>query len=131
MVGCGVIDEVRLRIRGDDHQRQSRAVATPVLVAASDAAGVGTAGVGGSQRINCGVIGLVDDRAHLVVVPAIAVVVGDHHGGVLPVRGLLQPVECLNQEALLVQGAGVPGVPVLVGRGFEEADRRHGPGVHR
>lgn len=71
-----------------------------------------------------GVVRLVDDRTHLVVIPAIAVVVGDHHRGVLPVRDPLEPVSDLDQEALLIQRAGVPGVSVLVGRGLQEADRR-------
>src|SRR5674476_1140155 len=85
LVGRGVVDEVCLGVRGDDDQGQPWAVAAPVLVAAGDAAGVGTARVGVGQPVVRGVVRLVDDRAHLVVVPAVTVVVGDHHGGALPV----------------------------------------------
>src|SRR5450759_4855810 len=131
LVGCGVVDEVGLRKGGDHDQGQARTVAAPVLEAARDTAGVGTAGAVLRQPIMQGIVRLVDDRAHLMVVPAIAVVVGDHHCGALPVRGLLEPVDGLDKEALLIQRAGVPGVPVLVGRGLEEADRRHRLGVHR
>src|SRR5674476_98742 len=42
LVGRGVVDEVGFRVRGDDDQGQARAVTAPVLVAAGDAADVGT-----------------------------------------------------------------------------------------
>ena len=73
----------------DDDQGQARTVAAAVLVAARDPAGLGAECTRVSQPVVRGVVRLADDWAHLMVVPAVAVVVGDHHGGVVAVRGLL------------------------------------------
>src|SRR6478735_11641051 len=83
LVGDRVVDEVAFGERRDDEQRLPWTVATPVQVAAGDPGGVGATGARPGQRI-IGLPGLVDDRRHLVVVPAVAVVVGNDHGGVLP-----------------------------------------------
>ena len=66
-----------------------------------------------------------------MVVPAIGVVVGDDHRGVLPVRLLLQEVDDVDDEGLLVQRIGVAGVAVLVAGRLEEADGREIAGVDR
>ena len=58
-----------------------------------------------------------------MVVPAVRVVVGDDDRGALPLLGLLQRVDLLDQEVLLVDRVGVAGVAVLVLTGLEEADR--------
>jgi hypothetical protein len=76
-------------------------------------------------------LAVVDDGAHLVVVPAVAVVVGDDDGGVLPVVRGLQPVHGVHDEVLLVQRVGLGRVRVLVDSGLEVADGGHLPGVHR
>src|SRR6266700_1151877 len=60
-----------------------------------------------------------------MVVPAVGVVVGDHDGGVSPELGVLDRVDGVDQEVLFVGGVGVARVPVLVGGGLQEADRRH------
>ena len=67
--------------------------------------------------------GLVHDRTHLVVVPAVRVVVGDDHSGIRPVLLLLQEIDNVDDERLLVQRIGVAGVAVLVARRLQEADR--------
>ena len=74
--------------------------------------------------------GLVHDRTHLVVIPAVRVVVGDDHGGVGPVLLLLQEVDNVDDERLLVERIGVAGVAVLVARRLEEADCRKVAGVN-
>src|ERR1035437_1333244 len=56
LVGHGVVDKVGLREGGDHDQGQPRTIAAPVLVTAGDAAGVGTASAGVSQRIVRGIV---------------------------------------------------------------------------
>src|SRR5271156_4313865 len=58
--------------------------------------------------------GLVYDRTHLVVIPAVGVVISDDHGGARPILLLLQKVDYGGDEGLLVQRIGVAGVTVLV-----------------
>src|SRR6185437_12379990 len=75
--------------------------------------------------------GAVDPGRVLVVVPAVGVVVGDHDRGGLPERGLLDLVDGADQEVLLVDRVGVPGVRVLVLGRLEVAHRGHVPVLQR
>ena len=70
-------------------------------------------------------------RLVAVVVPAVRVVVGDDHGGVLPVRLLLQEVDHLRDERLFVERIRVARVAVADRRRLQEADRRIVAGLHR
>src|SRR6202034_2859823 len=76
---------------------------------------------GTGESIGCS-SGLVHDRTHLVVVPAVRVVVSDNHSVVCPVLRLLQGIDDSGHERLLVQRIGVASVAVLVARGLQEAD---------
>src|ERR1700733_5101515 len=91
-------------------------------------AGSGPALTGSGEGIHGG-RGLVHDRTHLVVVPAVRVVVGDDHSGVCPVLLLLQEINNTDDERLLVQWIGVAGVAVLETRRLEVADRGEVAGV--
>jgi hypothetical protein len=73
--------------------------------------------------------GLVDDRTHLVVVPAVRVVVGDDHSSTRPVLLLLQKVDNVDHERPLVERIGVTGVAVLVARRLQIADGGEVAGV--
>src|SRR5918911_3696482 len=64
-----------------------------------------------------------------MVVPAAGVVLGDDDGCILPARKLLEAVDRIDQEVLLVERVGVACVPVLIGRGLEEANLGQMPGV--
>ena len=88
----------------------------------------GSALAGAGEGIHGGG-GLVDDRTHLVVVPAVRVVVGDDHSGIRPVLLLLQEIDNVDDERLLVERIGVAGVAVLVARRLEEADSGEVAGI--
>ena len=65
----------------------------------------------------CRTGGLVDDRGHLVVIPTVGIVIGDHDGGVVPLAAvLLQEIDDVNDERLLVERIGIAGVGVLISR---------------
>src|SRR5277367_2220662 len=73
--------------------------------------------------------GLVHDRTHLVVIPAVGVVISDDYGGARPILLLLQEVDDGGDEGLLVQRIGVAGVTVLITRSLKVADRGEVAGV--
>jgi hypothetical protein len=54
-----------------------------------------------------------------VVVPAVAVVIVDHHRRALPAGELLQLVDGVGEEGLLVERVGVTGVTVLILGGLQ------------
>src|SRR5208337_2812167 len=56
-----------------------------------------------------------------MVVPSVGVVIHNDHGGAIPIRSLLQEVQCIHQEILLVGGVGVTRVAVLVALRLQEA----------
>ena len=118
LVGEVVADVVAPRVRRDDHQREARAVAAPVRVLPS------ATGACADRRVSGGVRA-VDDRRHLVVIPAVGVVVGDDDRRGLPVLRLLDLVDRVDDEVLLVERVGVAGVGVLVLGRLEVAHRRH------
>src|SRR6516162_3712155 len=120
LAGQRVRNEVALRPRRDEQQRQPRAVAATAVLAGQRGAGAAHAGAG--QRVGDRG-GRVGDPGERVVVPAVGVVVGDDHRGALPVRGLLQRVDRLHDELLRVERVGVEGVLVLEAGGLQEADR--------
>src|SRR5207253_10607160 len=72
------------------------------------------------ERVVDGVLRLVDDRSHHVIVPAVRVVVRDDHRRVVPEGGALEVVDGGDDEFLLVERIGVTGMAVLVCRGLEE-----------
>ena len=66
-----------------------------------------------------------------MIVPAVGVIPGDDHGGVLPARLLLQEVDQRDGAGLLVQRIGVAGMAVLIGGQLDERHRREVAGLHR
>ena len=64
---------------------------------------------------------LIYYRRHLMVVPAIGIVVGDHDRGGSPGGLLLQEIDDVNDELLLVQGSG--SVSILKTGRLQETDR--------
>ena len=62
-----------------------------------------------------------------MIVPAIGIVVKDHHSGVFPVRLLHQQVDQSDDVGLLVQWVGVACVPVLIGHRLDKAHGRDVP----
>ena len=52
-------------------------------------------------------------RSEGVVVPAVGVVIGQDHGGRVPVRLLLKEVDQVDQSGLRIERIGVAGVTVL------------------
>ena len=64
---------------------------------------------------------VVDDRAHLMVVPTIGIIVHNHDHSAFPLRPLLEEVDRADDEVLFVKRIRVAGMAVLVGRSLEEA----------
>ena len=125
LVGNRVVDVVLLGVGRDHQQRKTRTISAAALgmldgdtrkggFSATAQAGTGK-GIHGGGR-------LVDDGTHLVVIPAVGVVIGNHYSGICPVFLLLQKIDNGDDECLLVEGIGVAGVAVLIARRLEEAD---------
>ena len=122
LIGDGVIDEVLLGPRRDHQQGEPRAVAAAALRMSGAGATPGSAalarsaGARAGERVG-GWCGLIHDRPHLVVVPAVGIVIGDHHGGRCPVAGCCcrKLITC-DDELLLVERIGVAGMAVLISR---------------
>ena len=74
----------------------------------------------GPVRASARLVGLIRDGAHMVVIPAVGVVVQDHDRGVVPIRRLLQEVDHVDDERLLVEWIGVSGVTVLISGRFRK-----------
>src|ERR1700722_2907722 len=74
--------------------------------------------------------GLIYDGSHLMVIPAIRIVVGQDHRCIVPVRLLLKEIDNLHNKCLLVQWVGVAGVSILIGRSLEKTHSRKIPGAH-
>ena len=119
LVGHVVADVVVPGPRGDDDQRQPGTVTAPVR-------GVADRDRGGRahRRVGRGVRAVHPGRV-LVVVPAVGVVIGDDDRGGLPVPGLLDLVDRVDDEVLLVDRIRVARVGVLVRSRLEVADGRH------
>src|SRR3954447_15908109 len=89
------------------HMERCRAAATASIAAAvqiapGDPTRIGATGLAVSESVEGCVVRLVDDRAHLVVVPTVAVIIGDDDCSVLPVLRVLQSIDGVDEEALLV-----------------------------
>ena len=69
--------------------------------------------------------GLIDDRVHGVVVPAIGVIVGDDDRRFLPFIAGHDRVDRLHDEGLFVEWIGIARVAVRIGGGLEEAYGGH------
>src|SRR6185312_1394844 len=117
----GPADGVRLGEGGDHHERQPLAVAAAVVVGAEVHRGCGA-----DRGVLRRVVRAVDDGRGNVVVPAVRVVVGDDDRGRVPVLGVLDRVDLVDDERLLVEWVGVAGVAVLVRRCLEVRHRGQG-----
>ena len=127
-----MIDVVVPRVRRDHEQRKPwPEAAAPLLVTQwrrrlrvrSALAGAGSADDGVRQVVRGGQR-RIGDAAEGVVIPAVGVVPREDHGGVGPVGGALERVDLARDELLLVGRVRIGGVTGLIGRGFQEADRR-------
>src|SRR5580698_2853544 len=126
LVDDHVIDVILLRERRDHQERQARTVTAASLsrrgtadprqrglaVAAGTRAGEGVGRSGG----------LVEERAVLVIVPTVGVVIRDDDGGAGPVRRLLERVDHGDHPGLLIERVGVTGVAILIARRLQERD---------
>ena len=56
-----------------------------------------------------------------MVVPSVGVVPCDEDGSALPIRSLLKPVDCVDEERLLIQRVGIAWVAVLIPSGLQDA----------
>src|SRR5271170_4345721 len=127
LVRSRVIDEVFTGKGRNHEERQARPIAAAALrVRGADAGqcggtAAGAAGADRRERVRGG-CRLVDDGAHLVVVPAVGVVIGNNDGGALPFRRLLQEVDHVDDKGLFVRGIGVAGVAVLISWGLQETE---------
>ena len=66
-----------------------------------------------------------------MVVPAIRIVVQNHHGGAFPFFLLLQEVDDFDQEMLFIDGVRVTGVAILISGRLYEIDGREVAGFDR
>src|SRR5215469_4414043 len=64
------------------------------------------------------------DRPHLMVVPAIGIVIHDDYRGAAPSGLLLQEVDECHQERLLIQGIRVSRMTILISGCFDVTDSR-------
>src|ERR1700676_3459168 len=70
----------------------------------------GAADSGTVERVHRRVHRRVHDRRHLVVVPAVGVVIENDNSGFRPFRALLQRVDDAHQEMLFVERVGIAGM---------------------
>ena len=66
-----------------------------------------------------------------MVVPAVGVVIGHDHRGILPLRLLLQEVDQVDVAYLFVERVGIAGMTVLKSRRLDVGDGREIAGLHR
>src|SRR5882724_10502878 len=118
-----MVDVVLLGVRRNDQQRLTRAVTTTSYNSVCRGY---TARAGASQVvIRCG--GLVDDRIHYVVIPAIGVVIHNYDRGALPLWSGLQAVDDIHHKTLFVELIRVPWMSIVHTLGFQVANRRKLP----
>ncbi len=135
MVRDRVVHEVFLRPGRDDQQRQARTVTATALgmqnarIASRQRGAAVAAGSSAGQSISRA-SRLIHNRAHLMVVPAVRVVIGDHYRGVVPIRRLLQSINDVYDKRLLIERIGISRVPILKSLRLQEADRRKVPLLH-
>src|ERR1700738_4506029 len=85
LMGYLMIDVIATSEGRYHQQRHPRTVsATTVLKAASITNRLRRSAVAGSKQLDVSDIGLIHDRAHLVVVPAIGVIISDDHRCLVP-----------------------------------------------
>src|ERR1700733_2299864 len=83
-----------------------------------------------SEHVGAG-CGLVHDGRHLVIVPAVGIVIGNYDGRGRPSGLALQKVDYVYQELLFVDGIGISGMSVLKPRGLQIANRGEVTRFHR
>jgi hypothetical protein len=67
---------------------------------------------------------IIQNGAHLMIVPTIGIVIENYDGGAAPFRLMLEEIDRANNEPLLVQRILISRVTVLETRSLEEADGR-------
>src|SRR5579872_4826977 len=122
-----MIDEVSLRVWRNDQEGQTRAEgASPLRMQRGgiDARQreVTIAALSSAIELVHGGGGLVHDRRHLMVVPAVRIVICDHDCSRGPEFGLLEGVDGIDDKGLLVEWIGIAGVTVLIAGRLEEYD---------
>ena len=138
LVGQRVIDVVAFRKRRHHQQRHPRSVAAASpcrlagvtlerrgrdrLVLLESVAGVAETGT--VERIHHRAERGIHDRRHLMIVPAVGVIIENDDGSFRPFRALLQGIDDANHEMLLVERVRISGMPVLERRGLQETHGR-------
>src|SRR5580698_794581 len=136
LVSDGVVHDVLEGPWRDHDQRLPRTVAATaqrVRIAGVDA---GQRGQGGAASVRpCQRVrrtsGLVYDRADLVVIPAVRVIVKNDDCSAAPGRLFLQEVDQLYNRELFIQGIGVASVPILNPDVLDKAHGREIACLHR
>ncbi len=144
LVGQGVIDMVALCERRHHQQRHAGSIAAAAvrrltegaverLGRRCDALLGAVAGVADAETVEIVAGGerRVDDRRHLMVVPAVGVVIHDDDGGIFPFLALLQGIDHPHDEMLFVGGIRISSMPVFKRLSLQEADRRQIAGLQR
>src|SRR6266568_6912182 len=134
LVRDGMIDEVPARPWGDHQERlataSKRVWVRRIHTRQRSSRGRVPAQASTRKRILCS-LGLVDDGTHLMVVPAVGIVIHDYNRRATPVRSRLEEIDHVNHESLFIQRIRITGVAILVCRGFQQADRREVAGANR
>ena len=122
LLGVGRINEVGLGVRGN-HDKRLAGTRTALTMLVT-----GNADLSSSRSANLGVlvwvIGAVEDLRCLVVVPTIGIIVGNNHGGGVPLRGVLQLVDVVGNKSLFIERVGVACVTILEVRRLKEGHSR-------
>src|SRR5262249_569546 len=127
-VGQRVIHESLLRKGRDEHKWLPRSVSAASLLSVGRRLAATEARTAESVRRG---LRLMDDWAHLMVVPTIGVIVEDEDSRILPFRTPHEEVDRFDHERLFIQRIRVLGVTVLESGGLQERDLRHVARVHR
>src|ERR1700726_3577776 len=120
-----MIDKILLGERRDNEQRLSRTIGATSLDAVArqpvtaDARPIQLVTVRRAPGVDRG---RVDDRAHLMIVPAVGVVIHNYYRGASPEPRPDDRVDRSDKKALLQQGIGITGVTVLGRDCLDETD---------
>src|SRR5690349_11292685 len=130
LIGNAMVNVVLLCKGRNDEQGKTRAIATTaVLRRAAGLRDCGRAAIARAEELVIGNTRLPDERAELMVVPAVGIIVGDDDGCRIPVRALHDGVDGVHEEDLFIEGIGIRRMAILIGTGFEEGDGREIPAI--
>ena len=100
LIGHGVIDKVRPRVRRNDQERKPWTIAATTLrmrgTVVARQRGSRVAAESRTIQHVLRSLRLVHDLSQLMVVPAVGIIVGDDHGSAIPIRLGLQEIDHLR-----------------------------------